>query len=403
MHSIKTLHSMPDQPIVPNANRITVPPPNLPRPTVPASPAPMPQPMPAVTVPPRPTMPPPAPTQVPPRAPAPIPPAAPAVPSIPPRPVAPPPPVPAAPSQGYTSELRTMSADIGSIKVGQAPAGIKPPMSGAPAAPSMPAPSIAIPAASAGGILKKIGFGLLVVIALAIIWYVISAMTGGGTQEATPTPSPSTSAAASPTQKSLNSYFGNPGSSINLQNPTTATDDFVSALVSVQPSSKQTTVIPVQHVGSTATPQIFFTDILGSVPASLSATFGSDWLLAAYGQSEHFTTTGTIDTANTTVGTRPVIVIALNDASTANQAMGAWEGSGLAAAFAKPFQYDASKRSGANFSSGVYRQIPVRYQNYPYADKSLDYAIVTASNNTNYLVLASSRESLFFVIDQLMQ
>lgn len=83
--------------------------------------------------------------------------------------------------------------------------------------------------------------------------------------------------------------------------------------------------------------------------------------------------------------------------------MQAWEGSGFATAFAKLFQYNTAKQLIAGFSSGTYRQIPVRYQNFSYADQSLDYGIVTASNNKNYLVITSSRESLFFVIDQLMQ
>ena len=39
----------------------------------------------------------------------------------------------------------------------------------------------------------------------------------------------------------------------------------------------------------------------------------------------------------------------------------------------------------------------------PLCRPGIDYAIVTASNNKNYLVLAGSREAAFFAIDQLMQ
>jgi hypothetical protein len=296
-----------------------------------------------------------------------------------------------------------MSADIGNIKVGQAPAGVKPSAPTAPGAPSAPAPSISIPSVSSKGMAKKLIYGLITIAAIGIFAYIFLAMVGGGSQEATPTPSPSVSASASPVVKLISSYFGNPGSTINLPNPTTATDDFLSALVTIQPSTKQATVVTIQHVGATTNPLTFLTDVIGSVPASLSATFASDWLVLVYGQTEHFNASGVLDTTNTSVAARPVIFVELSDASTANQAIQSWESSGLAASFAKLFKYTTSKQLVTGFSSGTYRQMPVRYQNFPYADQSLDYAIVTASNNKNYLTIASSRESLFFAIDQLMQ
>lgn len=383
---------MPDQPLAPNANRIM---PSTPPTNLPTGQAGLPTPAPM----PRPTSPPPAP----------VPPPAPIAPVVP-RPVpplAPKPATPQAPAQsGYTSELRTMSADVNSLKVGQAPMGIKPPISSAPStptAPATPAPSIVVPPkSSGGGMFKKLAIGLLALVVVVVFGYIIITMIGGGTQEATPTPSPSASVSASPAAKLLRTYFGTPGSSINLQSSTTGTDDFLSGLATIQPAGKQAAVVTLQHAGSSASPLTFLNDTVGTVPASLSATFGSDWIVLIYGQTEHFSTAGAL-TNDSSVSNRPAVIIELTDASSANQSMQTWEGSGFAVAFAKLFQYNTSKQLVSGFSSGTYRQILVRYQNFSYADQSLDYGIVTASNNKNYLVITSSRESLFFTIDQLMQ
>jgi hypothetical protein len=70
---------------------------------------------------------------------------------------------------------------------------------------------------------------------------------------------------------------------------------------------------------------------------------------------------------------------------------------------AELFGYDIAKQAAASFASGTYRQVPLRYKNFPGPDRSLDYGIVTASNNKNYLVLAGSREAMFYAIDQLMK
>ena len=48
-----------------------------------------------------------------------------------------------------------------------------------------------------------------------------------------------------------------------------------------------------------------------------------------------------------------------------------------------------------------YNGVSIRYKNFPYADKSVDYAIVTALNGKNYLVITGSREAMYGSIDKL--
>jgi hypothetical protein len=144
------------------------------------------------------------------------------------------------------------------------------------------------------------------------------------------------------------------------------------------------------------------TDVFAMAPTTLTSTLGSDFLALAYGQSEQFSDVG-VRTDLVTPVPKVVFIFEITNASSTNQAMRAWESATLPTASAALFGYDAAKRLVAGFSEGIYRTIPVRYLNFPYADKSVDYAIVTASNNKNYLVISSSRESIFFVIDQLVQ
>ncbi len=410
-----------------------------PRPT-PPTPAPAPVTIPGISVIPQPKSPPPAPREVPvapmpsiPSPPAPQPPPPPTAPT-PPKPVAiVPPPAPVSPvistktpppvspptgradtQEGYSAELRTMSADIGNIKVGQAPVGIKQPTPTAPVpgapvvAPKTPGiPTIVIPEAgtSGRGMSRKMIYGIIGAIALIGIAYALVSMIGSGSSpQVSASPSPLISGSPAPTLggKNLRSYFGNPGKSIDLQTSTTGLNDLLNALVSVQPAMKQATSLAINHQGSAATALVFFADIAITVPADLSASIGSDWALLAYGQSEAFDSAGAKITA-TSSSVRLVVVLELSDATKANQAMQVWENAGLESAGAGLMQYDTTKRLVTSFGGGTYRQIPVRYWNFPYADRSIDYAIVTASNNKNYLVLAGSREAAFFAIDQLMQ
>lgn len=299
-----------------------------------------------------------------------------------------------------------MSADIGNIKVGQAPAPVRPSVPGAPAVPippAAPAPAIVIPQGTSGsGSMRKLVYGISAAIIVILVIYGIISLMSGGTPAETPTPSPSPSASLTPESKTLQSYFGNPGTTIDLANPSTGKDDFLNALVSVQPAMKQATVLAIKHVGNLATFSQFFNDVTVPVPQDLSAAIAGDWAALAYGQNEQFDASGAALT-NPNASIRLIIIAELTDATAANQAIQTWETAGIASASSGLFQYDISKRLVSTFSSGTYRQISVRYWNFPYADRSLDYAIVTASNNKNYLVLSGSRESLFFAIDQLMQ
>jgi len=361
-----------------------------------------------------------------PPAPAPLPPkpiiSVPTTPSVPPAPVVPPkvPPPASLPPQGvskegYSAELRTMSADIGNIKVGQAPAGIKQttpttPTPGAPMTPVAPIiPSIVIPeAGSAGrGISRKMVYGITGAIAFIGITYALVSMLGGSpTPQATATPSTSSSPAPTLGGKSLRSYFPQAGPNITLKGDDTAKPDLLNAMTTSNPPSKQALRLGLTVPWPDTSAFGFLGAITGAAPAALAAAFGTDWVALSYGQQEQYDLNGAL-IANPTTSPRFILITEVKDVTSTSLAITAWEQSNtntqIGQQIAPLFAVDTTKAIVDGFSSGTYRSVPVRYWNFPYADQSIDYAIVTASNNKNYLVIAGSREAAFFAIDQLMQ
>lgn len=55
-----------------------------------------------------------------------------------------------------------------------------------------------------------------------------------------------------------------------------------------------------------------------------------------------------------------------------------------------------------SFLPASYRDVAIRYLNFNYPDYSIDYAVVTANNNDDYLVIGNSREQMFGIIDVLL-
>ena len=70
------------------------------------------------------------------------------------------------------------------------------------------------------------------------------------------------------------------------------------------------------------------------------------------------------------------------------------------------FNHDPSKATLTQFSDNIYRGSSIRYVNFPYPDKSIDYVILkpffVGDNDVNYLIFTSSRESMFKIVDTLV-
>ncbi len=384
----------------------------VPRPTIPTilpTPAPVARPVPQ----PAPLSPqsvPPSAAPLPRPAPAPIPreipvPPAPKPPVIPPSPVqkVPVPTAPAAP-QPYVGSTRTMSSDISNIQVGRPAEGTKAPIIAVPTAPPplVPAaPAITAPPAATnrrGRTLFIVVVGVLILVILVAIVLSLSS----GTSTPTPTPTASPIATLSIPAKSLQSIFGNPTGSVALESDSTAVADFRNATLTAQPALNQAVSLALTRGGSPLSPATFLAAVIPTMPSTITTALGDELTVLVYGQSELYDASGT-KISTTTPQNRLVLVVEAPDATAMNQAMQTWETTGLASASASVFGFSMSKASAGAFATGTYRQLSVRYLNFPYADQSLDWGIVLASNGKSYLVIAASRQSFFWTIDQLMQ
>lgn len=380
-----------------------------------------------VVVPPKPTVPPPPapvkpahpPIQATPTIPRPLTPpiSRPSTPVVPPKAVPANPPTSPKPVQSYTSELRTMKADIGQISTGQAPAGTPTKLATPPPTPSTPdqsvqpsptpssSPQIVIPSedsASSRGIKKGVYIGIIVIIVLVSGAYYLYLSDSSSTEKVINSISPSPSESSALLGKALSVYFSQTSpQTADLKADQSAQDDFLSVFGSTQPTTQQALRVPVTGPFISSLGE-FLSGIGLSVPLDLKASLATDWVALSYGQSEQFDAQGQI-IAGAVVKPRLVMVSALQDVTAASQAMHNWEINGLANAILDLAGFDKEKVSNPIFSSGSYKQIDVRYQNYPYADQSIDYAIVLASNGRNYLIISTSRESIFYAIDQLVQ
>lgn len=305
-----------------------------------------------------------------------------------------------------------MSGDIGQMQVGRPPTGIRtaspvPPPSMTPVPSAAPATGpIEVPPAGPprrSRLWLFVALGLVVLVLLAVV--IAGLFSGGGGVAETPTPTPSATLTftPTPTPNDLSSYFGVPDATLSLSAQAPASD-LQSAMLLAQPEPRQAISFAVTIDGRTQDADGVLRVAIGDVTGPTSSSMGTDLAVLAFGQTEAFDSTGQrIEAASTTA--RLVLVLEAADAGAVNAAMMAAEAPGpdLANAAATAFGYDPSQAIVEGFSPGTYRGVTIRYWNFPYADRSLDWAVLTASNGKDYLLLAGSRESVFFAIDQLMQ
>lgn len=374
-----------------------------------------------------------------PSAPAPAPMAPPPVPrdTQPLRSTPPPPsamPAPKAPeepmqSPAYTGTMRSMQADISNMQVGRAPESVAVPapvVTPAPTplapnpVPPAPAPIISVPApvqtttpspaiitipedtgSGSRRISRVLLSAILGVAAIIGIVLVVQLFTGGTTDTPIVSATPSTSPAISGA-KTLREIFHQSAHPIALKKGSTIGTELRAELIKVPLTAKQAVPLTLSLDGILPSLPGFLEAVGMPVPTALQSALGNEWTMLSYGQSEQFTPTGAID-ASAATQQRLIIVSQLKDATAGNQGLAAWESANIATASQQLFGHRVQDASVPTFSTGSYRQIPVQYWNFPYADHSLDAAVVLSSNGNTYLVIASSRESAFFAIDQLTQ
>ncbi|MEK7582651.1 MAG: hypothetical protein AAB452_02205 [Patescibacteria group bacterium] len=362
-------------------------------------------------------------------------------------PVRPQAPTPSQPAE-YKTSIRTMAADIAKLKVGQKPSGTEiqktipaqqkplapvvpapqlnpiPPRSQvmlcdtektkplAPASPfSRPVPPVKAPGAYAQTTLPEsqsrhrsrtaLYFTILfLVIAGAGVFFYFN----GKDEEValTPTPRATTSILPTPTPTpTIGSLIGGGSETIILSATGDPATDFLSKInaLTLNPSEMRKIVITGQTKGSG---DLGLTDLLDrfliNYPAAIKSSLGTDSVILAYGQKEIFTSKGQLD-LNTITQKRLIFLMEVKDQVTLNQALQSWEPT-IIDSLASVLSLTKTKAAGIGFTSNAYAGTNIRYRNYPYPDRSIDYALLPASNGKTYLLIAGSRESTLLGIDK---
>ncbi|KKS24933.1 MAG: hypothetical protein UU83_C0015G0001 [Candidatus Jorgensenbacteria bacterium GW2011_GWF2_41_8] len=353
-------------------------------------------------------------------------------------------PVPApAPAKEYQSSIRTMSEDISSLKTGQKPSGVNIPRTIEPLKPAVPAPilpkppvqpstpgmqvklgetqktgpmaqakiptpapmpkkaeapQIIIPEGGkkmVGGNLLYIGISLAVVLAGAAYWFFVIRTPAVPVAEETPMPTATATPAAT-----LNQLLSNAVPiEIDLSVSADPTTDFNEAITAQTVSGGTFDKLNIKINAEGAIPAL--TDIMDkflvAYPAELKTNLGAESAVLLYGQKEVFTAKGLPDTSAINIK-KLILVTEVNEPAMAASISKEWE-SAMADEFKNLFELDVKKAASKAFLNSLYGETDINYINFAYPDKTVDYAIVAASNGKNYLVIAGSREAMYEIID----
>lgn len=350
------------------------------------------------------------------------------------------------PPREYQSSIRTMSGDISNLKSGQAPAGIDVKKTPGPAVPIKPAhgPSIPPPPPKPIGPVPKVSLGdaeksgplkqqiptpsipvklqpvptvtvppagskpkkgmmpiLLTVLGLLIIgtaayWYfglrsepeiVIESPTPLVTESATPTPE----------VKKLSEYFPS-NQVVTIPGNQDPLKYFLNTLKTMTIQGGQFNRLNAVIGSESLTFETALQRFLLKYPNELAASFGTESSLIGYGQQEVYANNQRSILANN----NPVKLVLISESVSGQtvNSMRAWETtmtSDLNPLFSLKLQKDAQ------FMDNTYAGVSIRYINGRNPDVSIDYAVITASNNKSYLVIAGSREAIYGAIDKLRQ
>jgi hypothetical protein len=148
----------------------------------------------------------------------------------------------------------------------------------------------------------------------------------------------------------------------------------------------------------TANEDIELSDLV-ILPLNINDALNGDSLTLVYKQSVIFGQDGQV-ISDATTEKRIVFINEINNMVSLLEGISLWE-SDMPADFEGVYSLNLAERVGTVFMSNTYNGVPVRYTNFSYPDKSIDYAIVLAANGNNYLVISNSRESMFATVEQL--
>jgi hypothetical protein len=280
---------------------------------------------------------------------------------------------------------------LGELEKAKPLPGAKPP----PAAPLPPPPPVKLPPAmgpklavpAAGGTnWKRLIFliGIVAVVAFLVWFFVLRAPTG---PEVTVSPTPTSTPTATPL--SIESDFSIVSSaSVSLgANFTTRFDNSINKEPLI--SSREPGLYKVFEPSSGK--RYMFSELLDGllipVPAELaSAAYDTNFYLSVLYKSDNKDGYG--------------FIVELKESAAALAALGNWEGT-MTQDLKDLFLFNPARAASTTFLDNSYQDVAIRYRNFPDPGLTIDYAVITAGNGKNYLVITNSREHIYAIIDKI--
>ena len=264
-----------------------------------------------------------------------------------------------------------------------------------PTAPKLePKPQIYVPEGGQKGGNRNTLFiiiGVVAILAGFAYWFFVLRSPAPEVVQGTPTPFPT----ATPIQD-LNSIFsGINTENVSVKDPSTDLNTIIKTLA-INGGEFKNLNITSESKGQFV---LGLLDFLSKPAQQLVDNMGADYKVLLYGQKEVFDTKGQLKT-DSVVEKRLVFVNEVKDAVAAFQIGKNWEAS-MNEDLKSVFKFDPKKQQSKDFGDNSYRGVNIRYKNFKYADKSIDYAIVPALNSKSYLVISGSREAIYSAIDKL--
>jgi len=273
--------------------------------------------------------------------------------------------------------------------------------------PLLPPPPITIPERKAG-INRNVMFSGIAVVALiaAVAFWFFILRTPSEPIAEIPTPTPVISKTPTPTPTpTLGSIIT--GQSVVVELPTSGDSQvaFKNTLKSssisagkiqpIQPSIKNGEVI------TTLKPDALLDKLLVTYPAPIKPILAEqDSYFYYFGQSEAFNIKGVLIPGAPT-SQRLVVISEVKSSTLAIESMKTWETT-MPADLNLFFDLGYKKDAKTTFLDNLYKGNAIRYINFPWPDKSIDYSFVRASNGKNYLIMANSRQAMYSAIDRLI-
>jgi hypothetical protein len=141
-----------------------------------------------------------------------------------------------------------------------------------------------------------------------------------------------------------------------------------------------------------------FEALASEYPSELKQYLGEDSISLIYGQKEVLDSLGGPNASGSL--NRLVLISEVTDLPKLNETLTIWA-TKIAPNLSPVLNYDRTAAINSNLAQVTYSGIVIRYANFPYPDKTIDYAVVPASNKKNYFVVTNSRESMRAAIDKL--